>query len=1184
MLVFVLMSQAVKAQWSQMNGGVCDITYALSPNSANTGLYAGINYGNCGANNYIQYWNGTTITNLNANAYVNGMIYAIAVSGNNVYVGGSFTTAKGVAGYNGIACWNIVSNTWSTLGSGVSGSNSSVYALTVDPVSNILYAGGEFTTVNGITANNIAAWNIGTASWSALNPGTAGVSGLPAGSGAGTAVGVYALTVCSGKVYVGGRFNTVNGATAANSIAAWNGSSWSTLSGGGQTGVSSTTVVNPANVASASWDAPVMALTNDGTNVYVGGDFNKVNNVSGCNNIAAWNTGTNTWSTLGNGFTWPAMGTTATDNTFGDQANVYALTMFNGNLIAGGDFMKAGTVGGANTNLFVAQWNGSSWSMLSSTCGSNVQSDVFALAVSNGILYAGGQFAPPPTGMYYIAQYTGAGPSISLSVPPSDTICNGGSLSITASGPATGYSWLPTTALSCTNCASPSASPAVSTIYTVSGTFGGCTATKTVSIVVNPKPSIILTAGSSNLCVGSNTTNISASGASTYTWSPSGSLSASTGTLVTASPTITTNYTVNATSAKGCTNSSNITITINPLPSLTITATSTSVCVGNSAILNASGASTYTWSPAASLSPATGASVTATPSISTVYSVSATSAAGCPGSQTFSLSVNPLPTLTVSASSLAVCAGSSSTLTASGAGTYTWSPTSTLNAINGTTVIATPTSNTDYTVTATDANGCKNKQNLSIAINPLPTLSLSATASTICAGTSSTLTASGADTYTWSPSSSLSSANGSSVIASPGNTTQYTVMATFTNTSCENQTALTINVTPTPTLTILPSPTFTICLGDSAHINVSGANTYTWSPAGYLSSTSSASVTATPTTSTIYSVHGTASGCPGTAVSATVTVNLPPDVSAHASPQHICTGASSTLTAAGSASSFTWSPAASLNTPYGTPVIASPTTTTEYTLLATGANGCVKKDSVRVTVNPTPTITISSTAPGNTQVICSGNTVQPISFNTATGVTVNWTNSNINVGIAASGTTGIASYIAPLLSTQQTATISAIATDTSTGCTSTLSNPPVFILTINPLPVFNPTDSITPGGCGGLSNGCISQVAAQFTAMQYSGRQLRGFSKRCKRLYRSKKHYVANRSRSNKPSCFRNTSKYLHRRFYFACGCPTNNTHDLFLDFLSRSSYRYLLFYSNHTSVRNFFSRIKFTRFQSMHE
>jgi gliding motility-associated-like protein len=1308
------------AQWSSLGVGANDIVYSVSPDVAGTGVYFGESFANAGGKNYIRHWNGAAVSNLNASAYVNGYIYAIAVSGNNIYVGGDFTKANNVAGFNGIACWNTTSNTWSTLGTGVAGSNKTVYSLTVDAANNLLYVGGEFTSVNGTGANNIASYGLGTSTWAALGSGATGAA--VGNSPPGAVAGVYALTKCGSKLYAGGRFTTMNGA-AANSVAAWDGATWSTLSGGGQIGVGTTTIVNPANVASAVWDAPVMALTNDGTTVYVGGDFNKVNNATGCNNIAAWNTGSSTWSTMGAGLTWPGSGSTATDNTFGDQANVYALTMYNGNVIAGGDFMKAGTVGGANTSLFVASWNGSAWSALSTNCGGATESDVFALTVSNGLLYAGGQFPEDvpntPANMWYIADYTGAGPTISIAVAPTNTICAGGSTTITASGAASSYAWSPTTALSCTNCASPTASPTVTTTYTITGTLGGCTSKQTITVVVNPKPTLTLTPTSSSLCGSASSTTITASGASTYTWTSAATLSASTGTIVTATPTTTTIYTVNATSAAGCTNNKTVTITINPIPTLTLTATSPTICLGSNTTITASGASTYTWSPAGSLSASTGTSVTATPTTTTtIYTVNATSAAGCTATQTVSVTVNPLPTLTLTSSSATVCAGTTSTLTASGASTYTWTPASTLSSANGTPVIATPTATTNYTVNGTDVNGCKNKQTITVNMNPLPsltlttssatvctgnsstltatgastytwtsaatlssangtpvvatptasttytvnatdvngcvnnktvtvnistpptltltagstticattstnitasgastytwspsgslsastgtsvtatpttttiytvtgtnaagcigsqtitinvntlpTLTVSPTSATVCAGTSSTLTATGANTYTWSPAASLSSSNGTPVtatpttttiytvtgtdgngctnsntstitvnplpninisgnpsvicsgvsstitatgadtytwspagslntstgplvIATPTTSTIYTVVGTFTASGCVNTSTINLAISATPSLTIGPSSTFTICLGDSTSMTVTGGTTYTWTPAGSLNSSTSATVTATPTTTTIYTVSGIAGGCTSSASTATVTVNFPPDVSAHATSHTICVGATTTISATGNAVTYTWSPAASLDTPFGTPVVASPTTTTNYTVIGTGANGCTATDSVKITVNPTPTISISSSGGGNTQIVCSGTTVNAITFNVNPGVAPIWNNTNINIGIIATDTGNIASYTAPTLTTTQTGVITAIAIDSTTGCSSSATNPPSFTVTINPLPIISATDSLTPGGCGGLANGCISNVAGQVPGTyQYS--------------------------------------------------------------------------------------------------
>ena len=93
----------------------------------------------------------------------NGQVNALAVSGSDLYAGGEFTTAGGVSA-NNIAKWN--GSAWSALGTGMNGV-STVNALAV--IGGDLYAGGYFTTAGGVRANNIAKWNGSV--WSALGSG-----------------------------------------------------------------------------------------------------------------------------------------------------------------------------------------------------------------------------------------------------------------------------------------------------------------------------------------------------------------------------------------------------------------------------------------------------------------------------------------------------------------------------------------------------------------------------------------------------------------------------------------------------------------------------------------------------------------------------------------------------------------------------------------------------------------------------------------------------------------------------------------------------------------------------------------------------------------------------------------------------------------------------------------------------
>lgn len=106
--------------------------------------------------NYIAKWNGSSWSALGSG--LNGNVYALAVSGTNLYVAGAFTTAGGSAA-NYVARWD--GNSWSALGSGVAGgypySSTAVYALAVSG-SNV-YAVGNFSTAGDIPANYIAKWD-----------------------------------------------------------------------------------------------------------------------------------------------------------------------------------------------------------------------------------------------------------------------------------------------------------------------------------------------------------------------------------------------------------------------------------------------------------------------------------------------------------------------------------------------------------------------------------------------------------------------------------------------------------------------------------------------------------------------------------------------------------------------------------------------------------------------------------------------------------------------------------------------------------------------------------------------------------------------------------------------------------------------------------------------------------------
>ena len=223
-----------------------------------------------------------------------------------------------------------------------------------------------------------------------------------------------------------------------------------------------------------------------------------------------------------------------------------------------------------------------------------------------------------------------------------------------------------------------------------------------IRLVTNAEVTILV--NSPSVCVGDTTTfTLTASGAANYTWTPNINLNTNLGSTVIATSTASINYTVMSTLGS-CHNSATSSITINPLP--TITVSTPTICVGNTGTLTATGASTYTWSTGADTN-----SIVVSPSVSSTYTVVGTSAASCVGAPTVgAITVTPYPMVSISGVS-AICIGQHTTLTASGAKTYTWSTGDSLGSLT-----VSPTKDTGYTVIGTTGL-CSTKDSISITVN-----------------------------------------------------------------------------------------------------------------------------------------------------------------------------------------------------------------------------------------------------------------------------------------------------------------------------------------------------------------------------------------------------------------------------------------------------------------------------------
>jgi len=244
-------------------------------------------------------------------------------------------------------------------------------------------------------------------------------------------------------------------------------------------------------------------------------------------------------------------------------------------------------------------------------------------------------------------------------------------------------------------------------------------------VTASVAPVASFTASTTSVCAGSpvNFTDNSTNSPTSWAWTFTGGTPASsaiqnpTGIVYASAGSYT--VTLKATNGAGNNTTSQV-IVVNAKPTVGSSATTPTVCAGTGTSLTATGASTYSWSPSTNLSATTGTSVTATPTGNITYTVTGTSAAGCTNTSTVSLTVNPKPTIGSTPTTPNYCPGGNASLTASGGTTYSWSPSTGLSATTGTSVTASPAATATYTITGTDANGCKNTTTVTVTVDPVP--------------------------------------------------------------------------------------------------------------------------------------------------------------------------------------------------------------------------------------------------------------------------------------------------------------------------------------------------------------------------------------------------------------------------------------------------------------------------------
>lgn len=416
-------------------------------------------------------------------------------------------------------------------------------------------------------------------------------------------------------------------------------------------------------------------------------------------------------------------------------------------------------------------------------------------------------------------------PSLTVTIAGTNTLCTGQSATLTATGSGfTTYTWS-----TASNASSIVVSPTVNTSYTITaGTAtAGCVYSDVHTVSVNIQPTVVVTPTSALVCSG-NSVTLTASGASTYSWS-----TGPTTNSIVVTPTAMTQPVV--TGINGwCTHSVMANVGVSPTPTINITGAPTvTYCSGGSVTLTASGAVTYTWSNG----PTTATNVLS-PTVATTYTVTG-SAGPCNSTKTISVNMIQTPTVNVNTSAAAICVGGSATLTANGATTYSWNTSATTSV-----VVVSPTLNTTYTVTGYNG-ACINSKTIAVTMTTNIAMTAVANPSILCSMSQLTLTSTGATNYTWS-TAALTNTD----VVSPISSDTYTVYGT--SGACTGSAVVSVTVNPLPVVTALVSPTL-ICVNGTVSLVANGAQTYTWNPGNL----NGASQTQTPSSTTVYTVTGT---------------------------------------------------------------------------------------------------------------------------------------------------------------------------------------------------------------------------------------------------------------------------------------------------------------------------------------
>lgn len=476
-------------------------------------------------------------------------------------------------------------------------------------------------------------------------------------------------------------------------------------------------------------------------------------------------------------------------------------------------------------------------------------------------------------------------PSGSINITASindSSLCAGDSTIINLTG-ATNYTWNPLTNITSVNDSVFAINPSSTTMYTFIAGGAQCGDTAIVNVIVNPLPNV--DAGLTvNLCSG-NVGNINASGAQTYSWTPSTGLSSSNISNPTVSVNTSTIYTLIG-EENGCYNADTVGVYITQTPVIT-SGNDTSVCEFSSVNLFASGATTYSWLPANGFTGSANSSTSVNPVSSQIYSVVGFNGQ-CSDTGFVSVVVNQNPLASFNA--LSVCQGDSAFFLSNSIGnglTYTWLYNG-VNIGNNNQANTLPFNCGDNALALyiEDVNGCKDTLNSIYTVNCLPITNFGISDTVSCSSNAIQLSnfslGNNGDTlyYNWNFGNS-STDTSKNPLATYISTGIYNItLITSTQFGCSDTMIKQVTIYSSPVISILGD---TVCKGEMSTIQVNASNyssssVWTWNLGNGIIVNDTNQITYTYLTAQDYVVSliiTNPGGCADTAITGVSILNLP---------------------------------------------------------------------------------------------------------------------------------------------------------------------------------------------------------------------------------------------------------------------------------------------------------------------